>query len=174
MEGYRFFSLALLHTTDCLKESRRDTWSLWAGGCEDRQTVRAKKRKAGRQREGGRERDKTRNEGGLVASCSCLVVRSQIVINSTYCWITVRGKLHRNQSDDQKITVRLTFLQSEKRKHAQPLLLWDAFFGFPALVFICLYVSPVSVLFPSPFHMFCVTRCTLKQGASYGGARRKI
>lgn len=62
-------------------------------------------------------------------------MRSQIVINSTYCWITVRGKLHRNHSDDQKITIRLTFLQSEKRKHAQPLLLWDASFGFPALVF---------------------------------------
>lgn len=38
--GYRFLLPALLHTTNCFKESERDTERLWAGGLEERQTVR--------------------------------------------------------------------------------------------------------------------------------------
>lgn len=66
--GYRFLSPALLHTTNCFKESERDTERLWAGGLEGRQTVRRPdaNEKEGREteRKGGREREKTRKEGG--------------------------------------------------------------------------------------------------------------
>lgn len=64
------FSLALVHTTSCLKESERDTERLWAGGCEDGQTVRQperKKRKAGRHRERAAGRE-TRQEKKMVGS----------------------------------------------------------------------------------------------------------
>lgn len=113
-EGYEFVSLALLHTTNCVKESE-ETERLWAGGCKVRQTVRQperKKRKAGRWREraAGRETRQEKKRRWLVASCysmmiSCLAMLSQILTNIDCCWITcpviIQGLL-----GDQKMPVK--------------------------------------------------------------------
>lgn len=55
-EGYRFLSLALLHTTNCLKESKRNTERLWAGGREEADSKTA--------REKEKEDRETEGEGG--------------------------------------------------------------------------------------------------------------
>lgn len=70
-EGYRFLFLALLHTTNHLKESERDTGRLWAAGHEGRQRIRQlereRKGKAGRQRVRAASKE-TRQEKKVVGS----------------------------------------------------------------------------------------------------------
>ena len=111
------------------KETQRER--LWAGGREERQTVRQparKKRKAGREKAAGRERRDGKRRW-LVASCysmmiSCLAVLSHALTYSINgCWITcpvaISGKLHRRHLSDQRMSVKLIFLLHPKDKNTQ-------------------------------------------------------
>lgn len=190
--GYRFLSLALLHTTNCFKESETDTekavgrrtwreadsktaWHKWKGRQGDTE----------RGRQGERQDEKRR---WLVASCYSMMISclarchrySQTAFTSAglHDRMQCRGKVHNNHSNDQKLPVKLTFFtMCVKQKHMHTVLWYGIQLSewvFPAslsqfphmccIVSICLSVCFCSIALSFVLCYFlCSPKCVLSR-----------
>lgn len=195
-EGYRFLSLALLHTTNCFKvrEKRhreavgRRTWRE-----ADSKTAWEKRRETGRQSE--REREGSRERKKVVASqllfhddlpsrhavTDTRKLHLPLLDNMASCNIrkvaqkSLRWPENASQADNFTVCV--------KQKHTQSPLLWDTNVSMSpdcsslsAFIYVCVFVHfPVCHPFIC-FVLFSVLSwmCAYNEGASYGGAWRKI